>query len=189
MQLRQMFGGGDSTFANLMGRRKGNAKESDAAEDEDKMEDEEETTATEEAEDDAPDTDAEGDENDADAEDDENAEDDEEDMAKAAKSAEFKRGAASERKRISSILNSDEAHGKGESAMHLALNTDLSVKDAKAALSGLKAESRKSNLDDAMKATGKHSAGLDGGRGKSAAGNHGWDKQIERVNAQFGRKK
>lgn len=56
-----------------------------------------------------------------------------------------------ERARIKSILRSEEAKGKAESALHIALETDLAVEDARKVLGGLTQPERKSRLDEAMK--------------------------------------
>ena len=61
----------------------------------------------------------------------------------------------SERKRISAILNSDEAKGRGKLAKHFAFNTTMSLKDARAALD---AAPKSSGLDQKM--SGNATAGL-----------------------------
>lgn len=74
-----------------------------------------------------------------------------------------------ERERIAGIMNCDEAKGKAKLANHLALNTDMSVDDAKAVLAAAAAEAKDeggsgasaNHFAAAMDATGNPGVGAD----------------------------
>lgn len=101
------------------------------------------------------------------------------------------KSASVERGRIKAILTSDEAKGREASAQHLALNTDLSVDDAKKTLAGLeigKPAAGDTPLQKAMANQPNANLGVDGGLTDPTAGNHGWDGIVADCNARFGRK-
>jgi signal peptide peptidase SppA len=69
----------------------------------------------------------------------------------AGKADALKVGAAAERERISAIMNSDEAKGRGKLATHLALSTDTSIDAAKSILSMSAEEPAAAAVSDSLK--------------------------------------
>lgn len=84
-------------------------------------------------------------------------------VAAAAAAAPATDSKADERARIAGILGADEAKGRGALANHLALNTDLSVEQARAALAASPKESTASGFRASMDADTHPEVGADGG--------------------------
>ncbi len=109
-----------------MATRSGKSATAQAAED-----DEKKNGPDEEEEDDTSASSAEGE----DGEDEEEEEDEEKTASKSASSASsYAKGQQAERKRMSAIMSCSEAKDRQSQANHIAMNTDMSVKDAKAML-------------------------------------------------------
>ncbi|MFN4229837.1 hypothetical protein [Parvibaculum sp.] len=177
-------------FSQLVSGRAGRKPKAETpAEDEDKpdAEDKEDDTA---AEDDEDKPDAEDKEDDTAAEDDEDepdAEDDEEEKAAKAASdknlsvekriaAARKAGRLAERRRIGTILSDKAAAGRIETALTLAVNTDM---DAKAAIATLKTTPKSGRLSSVMPGR-EPRIGADAPRGGSED-----DKRVANVSAAY----
>lgn len=88
-------------------------------------------------------------------------------------------GTMAERERISGIVNSEEAKGRTQTAIHFAMNTELSVDAAKGALAGIP------KVSAAPGATGLY---LEPGATPDPAGakgDHGWGDIVAHMNKQL----
>lgn len=164
-----------SAFDNLLGRRKARANE---GEDDDKeMEDEGADVGAMDDEEPSGNADAMEDEEEVKAEDEEKAQGPEE--KSASYQAGFAKGAAAENARISNILNSKEATGKGAVALKVALNQKFSEDEARAFLADT--PTQKGGFKHAMAKTDTK-VGSDAGRpsGQQAI-NDSWAAAIAKV--------
>lgn len=94
-------------------------------------------------------------------------------------------GAKAERERISGIVNSEEAKGRSETAMHFAMSTDLTVDVAKGALAGVARA-----LAGVSLARSSHGLFIEPGADVDAAGakgDHGWGDVVAHLNKQHAR--
>lgn len=91
-------------------------------------------------------------------------------------------GAKAERERISSIVNSEEAKGRSETAMHFAMSTDLTVDVAKGALAGV-AKAATATLLTAN----QHGLFLEPGTNPNPGANadHGWADVVADLNKRL----
>jgi signal peptide peptidase SppA len=153
--------GNSMSLADL--RNQGRRKAEGQTDDDEKIIDGEED---DEAENTVPDGNAGGDDDDEMAEDD-NGNGDDDDEEDDAEDEGEQTAQSAERARISAIVNAPEAKGRGKLAKHLAFETDMSAKDAIAAL---KASGREGSLADRMAGTKTPAIGSGGGDGSASEG-------------------
>lgn len=89
-------------------------------------------------------------------------------------------GAKAERERINGIVNSEEAKGRSATALHFAMNTDMSADAAKAALAGVP---KVATLSGPTNANGLYIAPEEAPN--PAKGNHGWDEVVADMNSRL----
>lgn len=92
-------------------------------------------------------------------------------------------GAKAERERINAIVNSEEAKGRTATALHFAMNTELSAEAANAALAGVPKAAAATTTD----ATGLYLEPGSAPNPAGAKGDHGWGEIVSHMNKQLAR--